>query len=141
MFRLITWSALLAGLLLPLFGFMCGCLISIVSRRSPADVTAIAIETGIQNTGIAIVLLKFSFAPEIADASALLPVIVACFTPLPLLVAVGVHSAIKWLRKSTTNSADGCHEIGPNSSCRPTDEMMMTIEERNDSRTVLLVAT
>jgi hypothetical protein len=47
-----------SGLLLPLLGFMCGCFSSILLRQTPEDVTAIAIETGVQNTGIAIMLLK-----------------------------------------------------------------------------------
>ncbi|PIO69436.1 hypothetical protein TELCIR_08738 [Teladorsagia circumcincta] len=58
MFRMMTVPALLGGLLLPWCGFMFGCFVSIITRRSPPDVTAIAIETGIQNTGIAILVLK-----------------------------------------------------------------------------------
>ncbi|KIH45789.1 hypothetical protein ANCDUO_24165 [Ancylostoma duodenale] len=58
MFRMMTVPALLGGLLLPWCGFMFGCFASILTRRAPADVTAIAIETGIQNTGIAILVLK-----------------------------------------------------------------------------------
>jgi predicted Na+-dependent transporter len=37
---------------------MCGCFSAILLRQKPEDVTAIAIETGVQNTGIAIMLLK-----------------------------------------------------------------------------------
>jgi len=37
---------------------MFGCMTSILLRQRPEDVTAIAIETGVQNTGIAIMLLK-----------------------------------------------------------------------------------
>lgn len=72
MFYQITWPAVIAydlpyfprvqllfsGLLLPLLGFMCGCFSAILLRQKPEDVTAIAIETGVQNTGIAIMLLK-----------------------------------------------------------------------------------
>lgn len=52
------WRFTFSGLLLPLLGFMCGCFSSILLRQAPEDVTAIAIETGVQNTGIAIMLLK-----------------------------------------------------------------------------------
>ncbi|VDO64357.1 unnamed protein product [Heligmosomoides polygyrus] len=55
---MMTVPALLGGLLLPWCGFMFGCFASIITRRTPPDVTAIAIETGIQNTGIAILVLK-----------------------------------------------------------------------------------
>lgn len=37
---------------------MFGCFTAILTRQKPEDVTAIAIETGVQNTGIAIMLLK-----------------------------------------------------------------------------------
>ncbi|KHJ82003.1 hypothetical protein OESDEN_18306 [Oesophagostomum dentatum] len=58
MFQMITVPAMIGGLLLPWCGFMFGCFASIITRRTPPDVTAIAIETGIQNTGIAILVLK-----------------------------------------------------------------------------------
>uniref|UniRef100_A0A0K0D639 Na_Ca_ex domain-containing protein n=1 Tax=Angiostrongylus cantonensis TaxID=6313 RepID=A0A0K0D639_ANGCA len=58
MFRMMTVPAITGGLLLPWCGFMFGCFMSIITRRSPNDVTAIAIETGVQNTGIAILVIK-----------------------------------------------------------------------------------
>lgn len=51
------------GLLLPWCGFSIGCFTAILLRQPPPNVTAIAIETGIQNTGIAIMLLKVSMFP------------------------------------------------------------------------------
>uniref|UniRef100_A0A914V510 Uncharacterized protein n=1 Tax=Plectus sambesii TaxID=2011161 RepID=A0A914V510_9BILA len=84
--------------------------------QSPQNVTAIAVETGIQNTGIAIMLLLFSFDQPDADISAVVPVIVAIFTPAPLLLGVGVHHFSKWLRRDELNdsssSADECVEKG-----------------------------
>lgn len=106
MFRQMTWPALFGGLLLPWCGFMFGCFTSIILRRSPADVTAIAIETGIQNTGIAILLLKASFSQPDADIGAVLPVIVACFTPAPLLMGAAVHMTVKAIRKRRQSSVD-----------------------------------
>jgi len=97
-FGSMTWPALLAGLLLPWCGFMFGCFTSILLRQKPEDVTAIAIETGVQNTGIAIMLLKFSFTAAEADESSLLPIIVACFTPAPLLLGFAVHCFLKHLK-------------------------------------------
>ncbi|KAI1730558.1 sodium bile acid symporter family domain-containing protein [Ditylenchus destructor] len=97
-FTLITWHALLAGLLLPWCGFMFGCFTSILLKQKPEDVTAIAIETGVQNTGIAIMLLKISFPEPDADVSSLLPIIVACFTPGPLLLGYAVHSLTKRMK-------------------------------------------
>lgn len=106
MFAMMSGTALIGGLLLPWCGFMFGCFASIISRRSPADVTAIAIETGIQNTGIAILVLKASFSQPDADIGAVVPVIVACFTPGPLLLGAAVHMTLKRLRKKTTKSIE-----------------------------------
>jgi sodium/bile acid cotransporter 3/5 len=76
MFRLMNWRVILSGLLLPwcvcvcvfgisyliiLFlrcGFMFGCLTALILRQPHVNVAAISIETGIQNTGVAIMLLK-----------------------------------------------------------------------------------
>ncbi|CAJ0597106.1 unnamed protein product [Cylicocyclus nassatus] len=106
MFKMITMPALLGGLLLPWCGFMFGCFASIITRRPPGDVTAIAIETGIQNTGIAILVLKASFAQPDADIGAVLPILVACFTPGPLLLGAGVHMAFKALKKRSANTSE-----------------------------------
>nr|CDJ91852.1 Bile acid:sodium symporter domain containing protein [Haemonchus contortus] len=101
MFKMMTVPALLGGLLLPWCGFMFGCFVSIITRRTPPDVTAIAIETGIQNTGIAILVLKASFTQPDADIGAVIPVIAACFTPGPLLLGAAVHLVLKRLKKRT----------------------------------------
>jgi predicted neutral ceramidase superfamily lipid hydrolase len=106
MFKLLTWPALLAGFLLPFFGFMFGCFSALILGQKPANVTAIAIETGVQNTGIAIMLLKFSFQQPDADVSALIPVIVACCTPFPLMLGYGVHGFIKFIKNQKNPSID-----------------------------------
>ncbi|KAI6191826.1 hypothetical protein M3Y97_00269900 [Aphelenchoides bicaudatus] len=95
MFAQISWPAVISGLLLPLFGFMCGCFSSILLRQPPENVTAIAIETGVQNTGIAIMVLKVSFSgTDAADISIMLPILVACFTPGPLLFGYAIHKLV-----------------------------------------------
>lgn len=49
------------------------------------DRLAIAIESGIQNTGIAIFILRFALAQPQADLTTVVPVAVAIMTPIPLL--------------------------------------------------------
>ncbi|CAI2349855.1 unnamed protein product [Caenorhabditis sp. 36 PRJEB53466] len=56
------------------------------------------------NTGIAILLLKASFSQPDADIGSLLPVIVAAFTPGPLLLGAAVHLSFKALRKRRLQS-------------------------------------
>ena len=51
MIQLISWRIALVGFALPWLGFAFGCLFSKVCRRERKDIIAIAVETGIQNTG------------------------------------------------------------------------------------------
>ncbi|KAI6232255.1 hypothetical protein M3Y95_00467100 [Aphelenchoides besseyi] len=98
-FGFITWSAVFSGVLLSWCGFMFGCFTALLLRQKPEDVTAIAIETGVQNTGIAIALLKLSFDKYTADISMLMPVIFACSIPGPLLIGYAVHHTVQKLRR------------------------------------------
>jgi sodium/bile acid cotransporter 3/5 len=56
-----------------------------IFRQPAPDAIAIAVETGIQNTGIAIFLLTFSLDQPMADLTTVVPVSVAIMTPFPLL--------------------------------------------------------
>lgn len=49
---------------LPWLGFICGSIIMAICRQPQGAIRAIAIETGIQNTGIAIFLLRFMGQPD-----------------------------------------------------------------------------
>ena len=116
--KLITWRILWAGMLLPWCGFMFGCFSSIILAQRPPDVTAIAIETGVQNTGIAIMLLKLSFPGTDSDIASLLPIVVACFTPGPLLLGYAIHSTIKRLRmrRAAGSGGDGLNSRAASSA-------------------------
>ncbi|XP_045191367.2 ileal sodium/bile acid cotransporter-like [Mercenaria mercenaria] len=79
---------LLAGALVPYIGFVFGGVMAMITRQSWKRVRTIAIETGIQNTGIAIVLLKVSLPPPDNDISIVAPIAAAIFTPVPMLIAI-----------------------------------------------------
>ena len=49
---------------------------------------------------------QFSFQQPDADISTLIPVIVACFTPFPLLLGYGVHVFIKFIKNRHASSVD-----------------------------------
>lgn len=76
---------LVAGLLLPWLGYFVGWLGAVICRREYEDRLAIAVEAGIQNTGIAIFVLKSALSQPEADLTTVLPVAVAIMTPFPLL--------------------------------------------------------
>ena len=52
---------------LPWIGFAFGCTLARITKRPPADVIAIAIETGVQNTGMAIFILWFTLDQPLGD--------------------------------------------------------------------------
>merc|ERR1719427_405188 len=88
MIKLIDWKIAVVGFALPWLGFAFGCLFSKLCKRERKDIIAIAIETGIQNTGMAIFMLWFTLDHPAGDLAAVVPVAVATLTPFPLLTAL-----------------------------------------------------
>uniref|UniRef100_A0A182IJS5 Uncharacterized protein n=1 Tax=Anopheles atroparvus TaxID=41427 RepID=A0A182IJS5_ANOAO len=95
LFELFSWQIIVAGLGLPLLGYCFGFLASHLMRLPLADSLAISVETGIQNTGIAIFLLRFALEQPAADLTTVMPVSNAIMTPLPLmllLIGLRIHA-------------------------------------------------
>lgn len=53
--------------MVPWTGYLIGFLVSVCARLSKPDIMSMTIESGIQNTGIAIFMLKFSLGQPAAD--------------------------------------------------------------------------
>lgn len=70
---------------MPWLGYVLGWALATLLRQSPKDALTIAIETGIQNTGIAIFMLNFTLPQPQADMTSAVPVASSMMTPLPLL--------------------------------------------------------
>lgn len=86
LFKLFSYQIVIAGMGLPWLGFICGLLVSLIFRQSKPDIIAIAVETGIQNTGVAIFLLRFTLKPPADDLTTVVPVSSAIMTPIPLMI-------------------------------------------------------
>lgn len=86
MFELFSWQIVVAGLGLPWLGYLAGFIGGKALKQPPGDVLAIAIETGIQNTGISIFLLRFTLPQPEGDLTTVVPVAVAIMTPVPLML-------------------------------------------------------
>lgn len=67
MFKVMTWKVWLTGMALPWLGYAFGCTAARVAGRSAEDVIAIAVETGVQNTGVSIFILWFTFDHPLGD--------------------------------------------------------------------------
>lgn len=86
MFKLMTWQILISSGLCVWIGFAGGLIASLSIRLPMKDVIAISVETGIQNTGIAIVLLGFSLTQPFNDIASVVPVAASIMTPIPLTI-------------------------------------------------------
>lgn len=93
---------LLAGAIVPYVGFLFGGLVALLACQSWQRIRTIAIETGIQNTGIAIVLLKVSLPQPDNDISIVAPIAAAIFTPIPMLIAITAYEIYKRCFKKKT---------------------------------------
>lgn len=87
MFRLFTWKILLAASANVWLGFLFGTVLSKAFDLALEDIIAVAVETGVQNTGIAIVLIGFSLGQPESDIASVVPVAASIMTPFPLLCA------------------------------------------------------
>lgn len=84
MFYVMNWRTMLAGLIVPWCGYIFGATLAVISKRSKEQVIAISVETGVQNTGIAIVLLRYSLPQPDADLASVLPVSGSIMLFIPL---------------------------------------------------------
>ena len=73
---------------LPWVGFLLAGFLAFLCRRSRAEILTISIETGIQSSGIAILVLIYSMPQPEGDIGAVMPIVVSIFTPLPLAAAL-----------------------------------------------------
>ena len=67
MFKLMDWRVILTGMGLPWLGFAFGCTFARLCHRPVEDIIAIAIETGVQNTGVSIFILWYSLDHPLGD--------------------------------------------------------------------------
>lgn len=85
LFELFSWQIVIGGLCLPWLAYILGYSAAWICKQPHPDCLAIAMETGIQNTGISIFLLRFTLPQPAADLTTVMPVSVAIMTPIPLL--------------------------------------------------------
>ncbi|ROT67889.1 ileal sodium/bile acid cotransporter [Penaeus vannamei] len=108
-FYYFTWKVAIVGMALPWLGFLFGAVMAVLCKRQFEEVIAVSIETGIQNTGLAIGVVKFAlqkFSP-LGDITVVVPVAVATLTPIPLLLALLCKRLYERRRKSKLEGIDG----------------------------------
>lgn len=102
LFQLFSWEIVVAGMGLPWLGFTFGFVIAYICKQPQADIRAIAIETGIQNTGVAIFLLRFTLKSPADDLTTVVPVSAAIMTPIPLVILFIIKLIYRYRKKTKT---------------------------------------
>ncbi|KAJ8675650.1 hypothetical protein QAD02_011436 [Eretmocerus hayati] len=126
LFKLFSWEIILAGMGLPWLGFLTGLILSFFLRQPDQDTRAIAIETGIQNTGVPIFLLRFCLDQPAADLTTVVPVSCAIMTPLPLLILYLIKLAFerrKLKRRSSNEKLQASPQDPANSTSLPSSRL------------------
>ncbi|PVD18286.1 hypothetical protein C0Q70_20835 [Pomacea canaliculata] len=85
-FELLDPMTILAGCLLPYIGYIIGGIFALICRQPWFRVKTIAIETGVQNVGVAFLILLFSLPAPDGELAAVGPAASALMTPLPIFV-------------------------------------------------------
>ena len=127
MFSLLNLRILVSAGLCVWIGFLGGFLAATLLRLPSKDRIAICVETGIQNTGIAIVLLGVSLPPPYNDIACVVPVAASIMTPIPLTLALLVIKSREWFQRRRSDA-----------ECLRTDDVGRTVS--NSSSSTLLPA-
>jgi predicted Na+-dependent transporter len=107
-FKLLKPLTLLAGALIPYCGFGFGALVAFLTRHDRQRILTIAIETGIQNTGVSIVMLQLSLPAPDSDIGIVAPIVCSIFTPIPMAIAIISYEIKKrcFTKKEPTSSTN-----------------------------------
>jgi hypothetical protein len=104
------WYVIPVAMLLPYSGMILGYLAARVLQQGNKRSVTISIETGMQDTGIAIILLLSSFQKPDGDLAATMPITCALFTPVPLMITYTI--VMIYTRCWKTGKCTSCY--GPN---------------------------
>jgi predicted Na+-dependent transporter len=99
MIQMIDLYIALTAPLLPYLGFIGGALLAWLCRLEWTYVKTIGIEAGIQNTGIAFMIMLYSFPPTYAMKAIVVPLVVSFLTSKPFWLVYVVRNRVNNYRK------------------------------------------
>ena len=102
---------ILAGLLVTLCGFGIGGVLAWVFRLGKPQIIAVSVETAIQNSAIALIVVQTSFEPPYNDVASITPIAQLIIVGIPLWISVMVIQIRKRLGKDKNVEASGPKEI------------------------------
>lgn len=81
-----SWQVLISAAANTWSGFFLGAIFARLCGRSRPDMIAIAIETGIQNTGVSFIILRLALVSPFHDFAMTVPVAASMMSTLPLAI-------------------------------------------------------
>lgn len=103
LFKMIDLYTALTAPCLPFLGFICGGILAHICGREWKHVKTIGIEAGIQNTGIAFMILLHSLPEPHATKATVVPMVVGLLTSAPFWVIYLVRTQVrKYLKRKKT---------------------------------------
>ncbi len=101
--RLVTWQQWLTGPLIPWSGFALGGSFAWLAKRPVKQIYTISIETGLQNVGIAYMIVMLNFPSPESDYALLPLVAISSITTVPLWCVLFGKALYKRLQAARTN--------------------------------------
>ena len=101
---------ILAGLLVTLCGFGIGGVLAWVFRLGKPQIIAVSVETAIQNSAIALIVVQTSFEPPYNDVASITPIAQLIIVGIPLWISVMVIQIRKRLGKDKNVEESGPEE-------------------------------
>ncbi len=99
LFMMIDLYTILTAPLLPFIGFFLGGVLAWISRISWKQIKTVGIEAGIQNTGIAFMIIIYSFPQPYATEALIVPLVVAFLTTKPFWVILIIRNQVNKYKK------------------------------------------
>ena len=113
-FTLIHWKQWATAPFVPWLGFIIGASIAAVFKLPMKQVVTIALETGIQNVGVAFLIITYNFPSPEADYAILPLISVSFLTTIPLwfvLLGLTIRNRLKAKKESTINEDEKIRKV------------------------------
>jgi predicted Na+-dependent transporter len=101
--RLVTWQQWLTGPLIPWSGFALGAFLAWLAKRPLKQIYTISIETGLQNVGIAYMIVMLNFPSPESDYALLPLVAISSITTVPLWIVLFAKTVYRRVSQARTN--------------------------------------
>ena len=85
-------------------GFLVGAILAALFRLKFEDIISLTVETGIQNTGIVFIMLRFALESPFQDFAMTIPVASSCITAIPLTIIFFVMKCRNGSKKKSDSS-------------------------------------